>query len=158
LTDSSIRQFIQKLAQREGITDQRIREIIISAFRDSYCQGENSHDANLHFEFNNGLLVYRTYQIVEKINNPNREITLDNELIKAGEIKDNVLFCPVDTKNLPFSLSQNIRKKIEEDLGKIQQRKEYETYATLQGQLISGKLQSIEDDYCLINLGKGIGY
>lgn len=157
MTDSNTRQFIQKLAQREGITDQRIREIIISAFRDSYCRGENSY-ANLHFEFNNGLLVYRIYQIVEKVNNPNREVTLDNELVKAGKIKDNVLFCPINTKNLPFSLSQNIRKKIEEDLGKIQQRKEYETYATLQNQLISGNLQNIEDDYCLINLGKGIGY
>lgn len=156
MPENKTQQFAQKLAQEAGVSVSVIQEIVRLAFRDSYCQGENQ-DANLHFEFNSELLVRRLYQIVKKVINPAKEITLDSELIKEnkeGKIKDKVFFLPIETKKLSFSLSQEIKKRLKKDLGKIRQAKEYETYANLQGQLISGKLQSMEKDYYLINLGK----
>jgi hypothetical protein len=91
LTENNTRQFIQKLAQREGVSNEKIQEIIETAFRNSYCQNENE-EAVLHFEFNHGLVVYRLYRIVEKVANPHQEITRESTLFKEGEVKNEVLF------------------------------------------------------------------
>ena len=50
---------------------------MIESFRNSYYQKENN-EADLHFEFDTGLSVYRTYKIVEKVNNPEKEIERHN--------------------------------------------------------------------------------
>ncbi|CAG8461107.1 12249_t:CDS:2 [Ambispora leptoticha] len=45
---------IVEITEREGVTEEKIKEIIIDSFRSSYCQGENAK-AELHFEFDSGL-------------------------------------------------------------------------------------------------------
>lgn len=154
---NNTQQFIQKLAQQKEVTSHLIQEIITTAFRNSYCQNENNN-ADLYFEFNDDLLVYRLYQIVEKVNDPIKEITRDNQLIAEGKIKGNVFFQPVDTKKISFSLSQEIKKELARNLEKIRKEKEYKIYSPLQDQIVSGHLQSIADDHYVINLGKGYGY
>ncbi|CAG8757925.1 12190_t:CDS:2, partial [Racocetra fulgida] len=156
LTENSIRQFIQKLAWRERISPEKIQEILAAAFRDSYCRNGNE-EAVLHFEFDHDLLVYRCYQIVNRVTNPQKEITKKSKLIKEGEVKNGVLFWPLNTKNFSFAASQEIKKHFLRDLQKIQKEKEHETYSPSLGQLVVGNLQSIERDYYLFDLGKGHG-
>jgi hypothetical protein len=111
-------QFIKQLAEREGVSEEKIKEIITDSFRDSYCQGENA-GAELHFEFDSGLSVYRRYKIVEVIKESEKEITKDNELLKKGKIKDNILFFPLDIKSLSFLLNQEISNRLRKDIKKI---------------------------------------
>ncbi|CAI2192554.1 16667_t:CDS:10, partial [Funneliformis geosporum] len=49
-----------------------------------YPERENV-GAELHFEFEAGLSVHRLYKIVETINEPGKEITKDNKLLKEGQ-------------------------------------------------------------------------
>ncbi|CAJ0925036.1 7387_t:CDS:2 [Entrophospora sp. SA101] len=127
--NNTTQQFIQKLAEREKVSPQKIEEIIINSLRQSYCKGENSQ-ADLHFEFTNGLVVYRCYKIVEKITNPAQEIVASDNLLAQGK-------------------SEN---------GEFQQGKQYELFKNRQGEIIKGKIQSLADNnYCLVNLGQGVG-
>ncbi|CAG8728328.1 26082_t:CDS:2, partial [Racocetra persica] len=112
-----------RLCAREGVSNEKIQEIIKTAFRNSYCRGENK-EAELHFEFNHDLIVYRLYQIVDKVTNPHREIAPESPLLEEGKVRDNLLFYPVDTKTFSFALSKKIKEHLVWDLEKIQKEKE----------------------------------
>ncbi|CAG8648272.1 5011_t:CDS:1, partial [Ambispora gerdemannii] len=85
--NNTTNQFIKNLAQREGVAEEKIKKIIIGSFHKSYCRGENTQ-VDLHFEFEAGLTVYRAYQIVEKVSNPEKEIARADKLLKKGQVKD----------------------------------------------------------------------
>jgi hypothetical protein len=161
LTESNnTHQFIKQLANREGVEEEKIKEIIIDSFRKSYCQGENSK-AELHFEFNSKLSVYRCYKITETINDPQKEITKDNELLKSGQVKNEMFFLPLDIKNLSFSLNQEIKKQLQKDVEEISQGRKYKLYKPQQGKLVKGVIKSVQGvEYYLVRLleDEGTGY
>jgi hypothetical protein len=148
-------QLIQKLAEREGVSEEKIKEIIINSFSKNYYQKE-SNKAELHFEFDKSLLVYRKYKIVVEVSDAEKEITKDNKLLKKGKIEGEVFYLPLDTAN--FSLSPNFKEQLQKDLGGIHTEKQYSSFKPLEGQLIQGSVQNIQENYYLVNLGKGIGY
>lgn len=155
--NNNTNQFVKKLAEREGVSEEKIKEIIIDSFRKSYCRGENA-EAVLHFEFDNGLLVYRTYSIVEQVSDPSKEITKDSKLLKKAKIKNNTFFLPLDIKNLSLSLNYEIKKQLQRDIGEIQGKKQYELYKSLQGELVRGYIQDYQENYYLVKLTGGVGY
>ena len=116
--NSNTYQFIKKLAERERVPEEKIKVMIIDSFRSSYCQGENA-GAELHFEFDSGLSVYRRYKIVEAVKDPEKEITKDNKLLKKGQIKNNDFFLPLDIKSLSFSLNQEIKNHLHKEMEEI---------------------------------------
>jgi hypothetical protein len=116
--NSNTQQFIKQLAEREGVSEEKIKEIIIGSFRVSYCQGENTN-AELHFEFDSGLSVHRLYKIVETVNEPEKEITKDNKLLKEGQIRNGNLLLPIDIKNFSFSLNQEIKNRLRKEIEEI---------------------------------------
>jgi len=118
LTENNIQQFIKQLAAREGVSEEKIKKIIIDSLSKSYCQEENI-GAELHFEFDSGLLVYRLYKIVETINDSAKEITKDNKLLKEGQIKGDNFLLPLDIKNFSFSLNQEIKSRLRKDIEEI---------------------------------------
>nr|CAG8484564.1 10664_t:CDS:2 [Entrophospora candida] len=155
---TSIYQFIKSLAEREGVSEDRIKEIIIESFRRSYCKKESSR-AELNFKFNDGLSVHRLYQIVEKVNDPEKEISKNDELLKKGKVKNNKLFVPLDIKNFSNSLSDEIRKQLLGDLGEISKARQFKQFKPLEGQIVEGTIQKEQENYYLIKLKKGgIGY
>jgi hypothetical protein len=157
LTKSNIYQFIKSLAEREGVSEDRIKEIIVESFQRSYCKEENSR-AELSFEFSDGLSVYRIYQIVEKVSDSEKEITKDNELLKKGKVKDNKLFFPLDVENFSISLSNEIEKQLLGSLEEIGQGRQFKIFKPLQGQIVEGVIKGTQGNYYLIKLKKGIGY
>jgi transcription termination/antitermination protein NusA len=154
--NSNVHQFIKNLAEREGVSEDRIKEIIVESFRKSYCREENSR-AELSFEFNAGLSVHRLYQIVEKVNNPEKEISKNDELLKKGQKRDGKLFLPLDVKNFSASLSNEIRKQLLGDLEEISQGRRFKVLKSLQGQIVKGTVEGTQGNYYLVRLEKGIG-
>jgi len=156
--NNNTQQFIKQLAEREGVSEEKIKKIIIDSFRKSYCRGEDV-GAELYFEFDSGLSVYRRYKIVEKINDPQREITADNELLKGGQIKNDDFFLPLDVKNLSVSLNQEIKSRLRKDVGEISWERQYKLYKPQQGEVVKGVIKSIQEkEYYVVDLGKGNGY
>lgn len=155
--NNTTHQLVKKLAEREGVTEETIKKIITESLRRSYCQGENT-EADLFFDFANELLVYRTYQIVSEVNNPKKEIAKGDELLKTGQVKDNIFFLPLDIKNLPLDINYEIKKQLHKDIGKIHEERNYKLFKSLQGELVWGSVQDIQENYYVVNLGKGLGY
>jgi len=156
--NNNTQQFIKQLAEREGVSEEKVKEIIIDSFRKSYCQGENT-GAELYFEFDSGLSVYRRYKIVEKINDPQREIITDNELLKEGQIKNDDFFLPLDVKNLSVSLNQEIKSRLRKDVEEISWERQYKLYKPQQGEVVKGVIKNIQEKkYYVVDLGKGTGY
>ncbi|WP_172575398.1 NusA N-terminal domain-containing protein [endosymbiont GvMRE of Glomus versiforme] len=156
--NNKIHQLIKELAEEKEISEERIKEIIIQSINKSYCSGENT-GVSLHFEFDSGLSVYHTYQIVEKVNNPKREIQKNSELLKEGKIMGETFLLPLDIKNLPLLLSNEIRKQLQKDLEEANWEKQYRLFESLQGQLVWGVIQNFKENCCIIDIEskKGIG-
>ncbi|CAG8838602.1 28095_t:CDS:2, partial [Racocetra persica] len=133
------------LAEREGVSEEKIKEIIMDSFRKSYCKGENA-GAELHFEFDSRLSVYRHYKIVDKLNDPEKEIASDNKLLKEGTIKDDNFLLPLDIENLSLAVNQEIEDRLRKDVGEIE------------GEIIKGSIKSLQDkkheNYYAVDLGK----
>jgi N utilization substance protein A len=157
LPSINIYQNIKKIAEQKGVAGEKIKEIIIEAFRDSYQQKENP-EADLHLKFNEELVVYRRYQIVEQVNNPEREVTKNSELLKEGELKDGNFFLPIDTKNLSLEFSREFEKQLAQKLRWVSYEKENTKSNYLPGQLIWGTLQNKEENNYIFNLEPGWGY
>ncbi|WNE40017.1 MAG: Transcription termination/antitermination protein NusA [Mycoplasmataceae bacterium] len=157
--NNNTQQFIKQLANREGVEEEKIKEIIIDSIRKSYCQGENSR-AELSFEFNSKLSVYRCYKIVEIVNDSQKETTKDSELIKNGQVKNEIFFLPLDIKNLSFSLNQDIKKHLHKDVEEINRERRYNIYKPQQSKLVKGKIMSFQSEYYLVRLldNEGTGY
>jgi len=159
IENNNTQQFIKQLAKREGVSEEKIKEIIIDSFRTSYCQGENAN-AELHFEFvDSGLSVYRLYKIVEKISDPEKETTKDNKLLKEGQMRNDCLLLPIDTKNFSYKeILNSLRKDVEE----ISWAWQYKLYKPQQGEIIyksiKGKRLFQGEEYYSVDLGKGTGY
>lgn len=150
--NNNTQQFIKQLAEREGISEEKIKEIITDSFRTSYCQGENA-GAELYFEFDSGLSVYRLYKIVEKINDPEKEINQDNKLLKEGQVRDDNLLLPIDIKNLSFSLNQEIRNRLHKDIKEVGWKKRpeieekiYNLYKSQQGEIVRGGFKGFQEE------------
>ncbi|CAG8712143.1 8195_t:CDS:2 [Cetraspora pellucida] len=116
--NNNTQQFIRQLAEREGVSEEKIKEIIMDSFCKSYCKGENI-GAELHFEFDSRLLVYRRYKIVSELNDPEKEIAADNKSLKSGQVKDGYFLLPLDVKNLSLSINQEIKDRLRKDVGEI---------------------------------------
>lgn len=156
--NNNTQQFIEQLANSKGVSEEKIKEIIIDSFCTSYCKGENT-GAELHFKFNSGLSVYRRYKIVETIKEPEKEITKDNKLIKEGKIEDDNFLLPIDIKNLPPSLDQEFKNHLLKGVEKISWVRQYKLYKPQQGEIIKGIIKSTqEENYYSVDLGQGTGH
>jgi hypothetical protein len=51
------KEFIKKLARREDLTEDKIREIIEESFRNSYCNSSNNSGSVLKFDFDSSLSI-----------------------------------------------------------------------------------------------------
>ena len=161
--NNNTNKFIKVLAEREKVSEEKIKEIITNSFRESYCKGENS-EADLHFEFGDNLLVYRIYKIVEKLNDSNKETLKDSEQLnqllktKDSKIKNDVLLLPLDIKNLSLLTSHGIKEQLRKNIGEIKEKNQHKLYQSLKGELAKGSIQNYQEKYYVVNLGKGIGH
>jgi transcription termination/antitermination protein NusA len=155
--NSNTYQFIENLARQKGVSAAKIKEIVIESFRKSYCRGENAQ-ADLHFEFDGKLSVYRRYQIVEQVAHPEKEITKDNILIKKGKVKGEVFFLPLDIKNLSLLINYEIKKQFQSNLGTVNWERQHKLFKPRQGELVFGKIKGVLEDYYLVDVEGGTAH
>jgi|SRR6185436_8666870 len=104
MSDDNTYQLIKNLAEREKIEEGQVIELFISAIQEIYQQKETESKA-LRVIFDSKkkqFLAYQVYRIVEEVNDPNQEITAENELLqnKKTKTQDNCLLLPLDLKKI----------------------------------------------------------
>jgi len=111
---------------------------------------------NLSFNFQDNLLVYRKYEIVNKVNNSETEILFNDPVLKKGEIKNNFFFLPLDIENFSFSTSQQICKELYKEVQEIQKEKQFQNLQEQKEQIIKGKISHFSNNICFIDLGSNL--
>jgi len=104
MSDDNTYQLIKNLAEREKIEEGQVIELFISAIQEIYQQKETEPKA-LRVIFDSKkkqFLAYQVYRIVEEVNDPNQEITAENELLqnKKTKTQDNCLLLPLNLKKI----------------------------------------------------------
>ncbi|WNE41948.1 MAG: Transcription termination/antitermination protein NusA [Mycoplasmataceae bacterium] len=152
---------INQLAKREEINSERIIEIITESFEQAYQKNEeNPGKIQAIFDPKEKKFVaYSIFKIVEEINDPKSEILKDDLRIQESEkiVEGNAYF-EINLKNLPKFIGYDVRKNIEKLILELRKERQYHNFLPLKGEIVSGYIQSIQDNFCIINLGKGLGY
>jgi len=152
---------INQLAKREEINSERIIEIITESFEQAYQKNEES-PGKIQAIFDSKekkFIAYSIFKIVEEINDPKSEILKDDLRIQESEkiVEGNAYF-EINLKNLPKFIGYDVRKNIEKLILELRKERQYHNFLPLKGEIVSGYIQSIQDNFCIINLGKGLGY
>lgn len=161
LTVESTYDLINQLAKREEIDSKKIIEIVSNSFKDAYENSdESSSELNVYFDSEKKeFLAYNVYEIVEKINDISKEILKDDPRIEESEkVVDGKVFFNIDLKNLPKLIGYKVRKNIEKFILELRKERQYQNFLPLKGEIVSGHIQSVQENFCIINLGKGLGY
>lgn len=161
LTKESVYELISQLAKREETDSERIIGIISKSFEDAYGEGQQSAgDLRIFFDDQEReFLAYNVYQVVEVVENPNNQILATDERINDEvKIVDGQVAINIDLKNLPKTIGYNIRKNIQKLIFDLRKEKQYQNFLPLKGEIVSGNIQSVHDNFCIVNLGKGLGY
>ncbi len=153
-------ELVSQLAKREGIEPARVIEIITQSFKDAY--GGQEKDKSVEICFNTAkesFTAYKAYEVVQEVNNPDNEVASNDERLNNGiKVVNDRAFLPIDLKNLPKFIAYRIRKNIEKFIQEIRKEKQYYNFLPLRGEIVTGHIQSIQENFCIINLGKGLGY
>lgn len=160
-TKESIHELISRLAKREETDPEKIIEIILNSFKEAYSESqESSSEIKISFDREKReFLACNIYQVVEKIDNDKKQILSSDKRINEDiKIVDGKVAINIDLKNLPKSVGYKIRKKTQEFISYLRIEKQYQNFLPLKGEIVSGYIQSIHDNFCIVNLGKGLGY
>ncbi|MCE8162673.1 MAG: hypothetical protein I3273_02130 [Candidatus Moeniiplasma glomeromycotorum] len=162
--NSSFSETIKRLAQEKGANEEKIKSLIIKSFCQFYEQKLNQ-TANLHFEFGSELLVYRLYQIVDHVSDPEKEISSSDPRLKEGKKENNTFFLPLEITDYSLDLISEIKKKFRTGLREINWENQFKLLKKLQQEerLVRGNIQGQKGDYYLVNLnldeeGRVIGF
>ena len=115
---SNLSESVQKLAQIKGVSEEKIKDIIYQSFYQFYEKKLNQ-SVDLHFEFGDKLSVYRLYQIVKSVSNPEKEIASSDLRMKEGKSENNTFFLPLEIANSSLDLVSEIKEMIQQRLREI---------------------------------------
>lgn len=161
LTKESVYELISQLAKREETDSERIIAIISKSFEDAYGEGQDTTgEIKIIFDAKEKeFAASNVYKVVQEVTDPKREILATDERIsKDTEIIDGHVTIDIDLKNLPKSVGYNIRQNIQKFISDLRKEKQYQNFLPMKGEIVSGHIQSVHDNFCIVNLGKGLGY
>jgi hypothetical protein len=125
MSNNTTCQLIKDLAEREKLEESQVVELFISAIQEIYRQKTNDQkELRVIFDTNEKqFLAYQVHQIVEKVNDPNKEISTESELLqnKKAQVQENCLFLPLDL--IKITSYEEILRQFRSSLQKSQQKK-----------------------------------
>ena len=125
LAENNTYQLIKNLAEREKITEKEVIEILSLAIQDVYQQ-KNFPSGELQVIFDpekEQFMAYQVYRVVEKVNDPTKEITTEDKLFQSKKnlFQEGHLLRPLNLKKTTdykeilqyfcFSLQKSRQKK-----------------------------------------------
>lgn len=152
---------LEEIEKDKGIKKSVILEAIEKALLKSY---EKNFDENSNVEIkineNTGdVSVYALKEIVEKVENPNTEISLEEALIEKKSSKlGNVMKIKIVPKNFGRVAAQTARNIVIQQIRDAEREVIYRDYIDREKEIINGTVQRIDFNNIYINLGKTEGF
>jgi transcription termination/antitermination protein NusA len=160
LTENNIYQLIKNLAEREGITEKEIIDMLSLVVQDIYRQKKpTSGELKVTFDpEKKQFMAYHACHDVRKIKNPTEEFSTKSSKKNFFQDQEHSQLQPLNLKEV--TNYEEILKHLYLSLQRSRQKKLKEELMPLQGKIIEGTVQEVYHNYCLVNLpgGKGLGY
>lgn len=151
--NSPFSETIKKLARQKETSEERIKNLIIKSFSQFYAQKLN-REVDFHFEFGDKLLVYRLYQIVNQVSDPEKEVSNSDSRLKEGKREKNTFFLPLELTDSSLDFISEIEQKVLTGLKEVSWESQFKLLQKLQQEekLVEGNIQGQKGDYYLVNL------
>lgn len=128
MIEKKINEYIKELSDKENLSTEEIKNMIISLFENFY------KGAELLFDFSKEkLIITRVYKIVKEIKKEEKELKEGDKLIKKGITKDEKVYIYLDLENK--NTSNYLKENFEKSLKRIKMKDKYR-----KGQIVYGEV------------------
>lgn len=149
-------EMIASISELKNIKEQHIITIMEDVLtKIAVAKYGSNHNVRVRIYKNNGaILVERVITVVEEVENPDSEISLEEAQVSnpAAKIGDEIL-----EELPPLEFTRNIMQKslsaLMGSVKELEKQREYNSYKDSVGELVSGVVKRIEYGNCVIDLG-----
>lgn len=151
---------VAQLGEEKGIAPEilysAVEEALITAYKKNYGNGQN---VRVTLDKETGEIhVYARKQVVETVENPAQEISLENALKinKQYQVED-ILEEEVTPGNFGRIAAQNAKQVIVQRIREAERGMVYEKYAQMENDIVNGIVQRVENGNVYVDLGTAEG-
>ncbi len=157
-------EIVEILTKEKGLPNELIFEIIESTMA-KIAASKYGYESDIRVSINrkNGAIIIKRYwQVVENsedVEDINTQITMKRakEIDKMAEVGKEI-FEELPRIEFTRNTAQSARQLINKSISAAEKEKEYELYKDKVGQIVSGVVKRIENNYVVIDLGQAEGY
>lgn len=152
---------LEEIEKEKGIRKSIILESIEKALAKSY---EKNFDDNNNVEIKineetGDVSVYSLKEVVEEVEDPNIQVSLDEALTKRKKINvGDILKIKIAPKNFGRVAAQTARNIVIQQIKDAERQSIYDDYINREREIITGDVQRIDYNNIYINLGKTEGF
>lgn len=152
---------LEEIEKEKGIRKSIILESIEKALAKSY---EKNFDDNNNVEIKineetGDVSVYSLKEVVEEVEDPNIQVSLDEALTKRKKINvGDILIIKIAPKNFGRVAAQTARNIVIQQIKDAERQSIYDDYINREREIITGDVQRIDYNNIYINLGKTEGF
>lgn len=148
------------VAREKGIRLEEVVQAMILAFqRAAQVKYGPEHDIRTEIDPESGeVRFYRCHTVVEEIEDPSRELTLEQACEREPEAKmGSVLREHLPPIDLGRVAAHTIKQTIVQEVREAERNRQYEEYKDRVGEIVSGQVKRIEYGNVMIDLGRAEG-
>lgn len=152
---------LEEIEQEKGIQKSIILESIEKALAKSYEKNFDEND-NVEIKINEetgDVSVHALKEVVEEVQDPNTQISLEEALKKRKKINvGDILKVKIAPKNFGRVAAQTARNIVIQQIKDAERQSIYDDYISREREIITGDVQRIDFNNIYINLGKTEGF
>lgn len=164
MEDLNVKQLIQvigTIAEEKNLPEETVMDVVQQAIAAAWRRDNGDREQDVRAELNtvNGTAkVFVMYQVVEEVENPATELTVDaaQKLKKGAEVGD-VVEESFDANSFGRVAAQTAKQVVLQKLREAEREVVMEEFADKIGTVVTGTVQRVEPRLVRVELGKAIG-
>lgn len=133
-----------------------LKEALIKAYRKNVELPDIALRVDIN-ENNGHITMFQQYNVVEEIEDDELEISLENARLEKEDAElGDIIEHQVSIKNLSRASASLARNVIKQKIREAEKLAVYEEYSDLLDEMVLGIVESVEDKFVLVNLGRTI--
>lgn len=164
MEDLNVKQLIQvigTIAEEKNLPEETVMDVVQQAIAAAWRRDNGDREQDVRAELNtvNGTAkVFVMYQVVEEVENPATELTVDSaQKLKKGAVVGDVVEEEFDANSFGRVAAQTAKQVVLQKLREAEREVVMEEFADKIGTVITGTVQRVEPRVVRVELGKAVG-
>ncbi len=148
---------LKELEREKGISVDESIEILSKALMSAYKKySESERNVEILINRQSGEIeVYQLLEVVDKVENPNLQISLEDALkIKSGVNVGDVIKKKINIKSLGRYAIQTAKQVLIQRVREIEKERQFEKYTELIGKIVTAEVLKVTPEWLDIRIGK----